>query len=129
MDKREIMRRISELRPEERLEYKVSDAFGFDRLDVQKNKEHPGYYMIWNEDNRGEIANLVKHSTLENAVYWVARNMISDQPRVLRWKEIFPGDTRPKKKRGFPFTETLIEDDDYESPYVDINTKGEKMLN
>lgn len=128
MDKREIIRRISELRPEERLEYKVSDAFGFDRLDVQKNKEHPGYYMIWNEDNRGEIANLVKYSTLENAAYWVARNMISDQPRVLRRKEMSPEGTRSKKKRGFPFIETLIEDDDYESPYVDINTKGEKIV-
>ena len=128
MDKREIIRRISELRPEERLEYKVSDAFGFDRLDVQKNKEHPGYYMIWNEDNRGEIANLVKYSTLENAAYWVARNMISDQPRVLRRKEMSPEDTRSKKKRGFPFIETLIEGDDYESPYVDINAKGEKIV-
>lgn len=67
--------------------YEIADKY-FPELYIMRNSEKPEYLVLWNENDEGEIANLVKYSSVDNAVYWVINKANSYTPRKLTNKHI-----------------------------------------
>lgn len=83
-----IRSQIEKLEKNDLLVYDVAAGFGFNKLYVKINNLHPKYYSIWNEDDEGEIANLIKYSDIENIIDWVIRDATSFTPKLYRNKYI-----------------------------------------
>lgn len=69
------------------LVYEIADKY-FPELYIMRNSEKPEYLVLWNENEDGEVANLIKYSSVDNAVYWVINKANSYTPRKLTNKHI-----------------------------------------
>ena len=69
------------------LVYEVADEY-FPELYIMRNSEKPEYLVLWNENEDGEVANLVKYSSVDNAVYWVINTASSYTPKKLKNKHV-----------------------------------------
>lgn len=69
------------------LVYEIADKY-FPELYIMRNSEKPEYLVLWNESEDGEVANLIKYSSVDNAVYWVINKANSYTPRKLTNKHI-----------------------------------------
>lgn len=67
--------------------YSVADKF-FPKLCVKRNDTNPKYIVLWNEDEEGNVANLVKYSSPDNAVYWIKHTADSYTPEKQTGKYI-----------------------------------------
>ena len=67
--------------------YSVADKF-FPKLCVKRNDTNPEYIVLWNEDEEGNVANLVKYSSPDNAVYWIRHTADSYTPEKQTGKYI-----------------------------------------
>ena len=86
-DKENVRSAIEALSNGDVLVYKVADK-SFPELYIMRNSEKPEYLVLWNESDEGEIANLVKYSSVDNAVYWVINTAISYTPKKLKNKHV-----------------------------------------
>ena len=89
-DEYKVKCQLEDLQPNELLIYNVADSsgFGFNKLLVYRNKYNPDMFVIWNENDEGDYANLVKYSSLENTLYWIMKDAISFEPQLLKNKYI-----------------------------------------
>ena len=83
-----IKAQIERLEKNDLLVYDVTAGFGFNKLLVKINNLHPEYYTIWNENDEGEVANLIKYSSLENVIDWIIKDATSYTPKLLKNKYI-----------------------------------------
>ena len=67
--------------------YSVADKF-FPKLCVKRNDTNPEYIVLWNEGEEGNVANLVKYSSPDNAVYWIKHTADSYTPEKQTGKYI-----------------------------------------
>lgn len=86
-DKDSVKGDIEALSDGDILVYTVADK-DFPELYIMRNSEKPEYLVLWNENEDGEVANLVKFSSVDNAVYWVINKATSYTPRKLTNKHI-----------------------------------------
>ena len=42
-------------------------------LTIKLNPKSPNYYVLFNYDENGNIMNLIKYSSLDNAIYWASQ--------------------------------------------------------
>ena len=83
-----IKAQIERLEKNDLLVYDVTAGFGFNKLLVKINNLHPEYYTIWNENDEGEVANLIKYSSLENVIDWIIKDATSYTPKLLKNKYV-----------------------------------------
>ena len=83
-DKDKIKKDVEELstHPFDVLIYKTADK-DLPKLYVKRNYDYPEYYMLWNKDTNDDFANVVKFSSLDNAVYWIMHTAASYEPERL----------------------------------------------
>lgn len=86
-DKEAVRSDIEALSDGDVLVYEIADKY-FPELYIMRNSEKPEYLVLWNENEDGEVANLVKFSSVDNAVYWVINKANSYTPRKLTNKHI-----------------------------------------
>ena len=83
-----IRSQIEKLEKNDLLVYNATTGSSFNKLLVKINNLHPEYYIIWNENYEGEVANLIKYSSLENVIDWIIRDAASYTPKLLKNKYI-----------------------------------------
>ena len=87
-DEYKVKCQLEDLQPNELLIYNTADQFGFNKLLVYRNKYNPDMFVIWNENDEGDCANLIKYSSLENTLYWIMNSATSYDPQLLKNKYI-----------------------------------------
>lgn len=65
--------RLEALKVGDSLTFKGSGVPDFPYLVVERNPKFPKLFVLYNKSDDGEIANVTKFSSLENALYWVSR--------------------------------------------------------
>lgn len=84
--KAKIIKQLEGLNSGELLIYKCSED-GTDKLCVYRDGNRD-FFKIWDENESGEISNLVRYSSLENTLYWIMRSAVSPTPGVYKNKII-----------------------------------------
>ena len=81
----DIKTKIRNLKDDEILTLTQHDVPDFPYLKIKRNPKFDNMFILWNENDAGEIANRVNFSSFNNAVYWAERcdEAFEDQPEEI----------------------------------------------
>ena len=81
----DIKTKIRDLKDDEILTLTQHDVPDFPYLKIKRNPKFDNMFILWNENDAGEIVNRVNFSSFNNAVYWAERcdEAFEDQPEEI----------------------------------------------
>lgn len=81
----DIKTKIRDLKDDEILTLTQHDVPDFPYLKIKRNPKFDNMFILWNENDAGEIINRVNFSSFNNAVYWAERcdEAFEDQPEEI----------------------------------------------